>query len=1105
MCLQSAMSHGETLVKIHNTFTCQINHNYHIMKQLKVLESILSAISCTVCICTVSNYAVAADTQKDLSGQMLGLVHWDGMNTTRKGVAIIPTQAEDWTGNLEYLWTTTGYRYNYGGCHFDDKYFCNFLRILDGYILEQKAYIYDDKTGEELDVIQLPTAFDLLDGSYYEPEETIYASVKDMSSGSYGWAKVNPKTARMEMIETYDTLRLYGVAMTEDGKAYGISGDGAVYCIDRASGTPTQLFSHEDLETKTEPKAHTGATWDEENQRIIFAVCNLEKDGGSRLFSVDPADKSVDLLYKLDGMGTQLAGLYIEQKVDPNAPAIATGLETDFLPGSLTGTFSFTLPDQSHGGEDLTGDIDYIVKIDGEKFSEGTGNGGSRIHINAVIDKAGWHTFYVQCSNVNGKGRSTKHETFIGYEAPLAASEFTARHYGGKMHLSWTASPATGANGGPVNVETIQYVIRSNHGEEFTTDPGATSHEYQLGIPENFTPWYYTLTARNADGESSSVESNNVPLGVIKGDYSQDFSEESSRFDFTTLNSNGDDKTWEWSEEGFMVIRYNEILDMDDYLTLPPLNMNQNDYYVLGFDAGVFNYEERLEIKLAEDYNQQGMDNAEIIYGPVTIPAKELREVSWQHHDVVVPAPDDNKYFIGIHGVSPADMNVLFVDNVSLRKLAGGTVPAAITEPKAIPDSKGKLRVTLSGKLPVTDVAGNPLEGIGYIKIMRGKELISTVNLSEGDEFEWTDEHALRGENRYTLITGNTSGEGLYAYCSAFAGFVSPDTPENCEIRYSGTGYDDIIFSWTPVSNDNNGLDISEDVTYRVIRALDGDMTVAGNGLAETEYHDSFKNLTVSQYAQYGVSATVDGLYGDMIVSPQIPVGPVCNIPLTEGFHPSINMPYGLTTDLVSEDSGLYTTNDTEQYQSADNDGGYGIFIGYNAGESATIYTAWIHIPQDAIEPVTTIQYYGEGDVASNYIHFGVNRDIMEEFELMETIETGGFGWQEARVSLDRYRGQDIRIALKFETLGNQYLRFDDFRVFDVKAPGSTDTLTLGELSVIGGKNRIIVRGTSGDEVRIHTVDGIKRYNGFGDVTVSVNPGLYVVSVGQQSVKVNVK
>lgn len=895
------------------------------------------------------------------------------------------------------------------------------------------------------------------------------------------------------------------MAVTEDGQAFGISGDGEVYSIDRTTGAPTLLFRHDDLETKTEPKAHTGATWDEENQRMIFAVCNLEKDGGSRLFSIDPINKSVSLMYKLDGMGTQLAGFYFEQKVLPDAPGTASGLETDFQPGNLTGTFRFTLPALTYGGEPLEGNIDYIVKIDGEKAGEGTGHSGQTINMETAIKTAGWHTFHVQCRNEHGKGRSAKLETFVGFEAPLAASQVSARHYGGKIHLSWTASPSTGAKGGPVNVDEIRYLIRSNHGDEFTTGPGETSYEYALEVPDQFTPWYYTVTARNDDGESLPVPSNNVPLGVVLGDYSQDFTDESSQHEFTTLDSNADNKTWRWSDEGFMVIQYNENMAMDDYLTLPPFDMKYGEYYVLGFDAGVFNFEEKLEVKLAEDYNQQGMDNAETIYGPVTIPVKELRQESWQHHDVVVSAPDDSKYFMSIHGISPADMNVLFIDNVSVRRLAGGSVPAAVTELKAIPDSKGKLRVTISGKLPATDVAGNPLENVEYLKIMRGTELIHTLTTFDGGSFEWTDKHALRGENNYTIVGGNATGDGLSGYCSAYAGFVTPETPEDCEISYTGTGYNDVLFTWSPVTEDTNGLDISDAVAYNVIRSLDGDMSQPGNGLAETEFTDSFKRLDKAKYVQYAAYAVVDELQGGMIISPQIPVGPACTLPLSEGFHPSIDMAYGLSTDLTSDDSGLFTTNDTEQYQSADNDGGYGIFIGNYKGESATIYTAWLHIPQEAMEPMATIQYFGEGDALSNLIHFGINTDISEGFELADTFETGGTGWQTAIVGLDRYRGQDIRIALKFETSGSQYLRFDDFRVYDAKAPGSTPELITGEIRITGEDGILRVSGTSGDNVNIHSIDGIKIFCGKGDVSLNVNPGIYVVNTGDRTVKVTVK
>lgn len=1043
-------------------------------------------------------------TTEDAS-KLYGLVHWDGMKSTNKGLAILPTDISEWTGQLDYQWKISSYPYNYGGCHFEDRYFCNFLRTRDGYILEQKAYIINDQTGEEIETIQVPTAFDLFDGAYYEPENVIYGFIRDISTEKYGWAKVNPRTAQIEMVKVYPDLRLYGVAVTEDGRAYGISGDGEVYSIDRTTGNTTLLFKNENLETKTVPKAHTGAAWDEENKRIVFAVCNLEKDGGSRLFNVDISKKSVSLIYKLDGMGTQLAGLYFEQTVNPGAPGVATDLAVDFKPGSLSGEFRFTLPSVSFDGTEMQGNVDYLVKIDGENAIEKSGKYGETISLPVNIDKAGYHSFYVRCSNDNGKGHSAKLEKFVGFDSPLAPTQVSARYYGGKMHLAWTPSPATGAKGGPVNTDSIIYIIRSNHNETFETEAGATSYEYNLPVPEKFTPWYFTVTAHNSDGESLPTSSNNVPLNAFKGNYSQDFTSESSKYDFTTLDSNNDGKTWEWGEEGLMVIRYNEQIPMDDYLTLPPIDMEYGEYYVLEFDAGVFNFDEVIEVKLAEDYNQQGIDSGEVIYGPMTLEAEEGRKVTWSHHDLVMKAPDDNRFFLSLHGLSPADRNVIFIDNIAVRKLAGATVPAAITDLKAIPDSKGKLSVTISGTLPTLDVAGNPVSSVDYVKVMRDGNILATVTLSGNRSFEWTDNNAARGENNYVIIPGNSTGDGLASRCRAHTGFVTPLAPENCNIRYQGSGYNAVEFSWSPVTRDLNGLDVSESVRYDVIRSLEGEMSFRSQSQKQTTYTDNFKGLKSAQYVQYGAYALVDGMESEMIVSPQIPVGPACSMPLTEGFFPEINMAYGLDKELTSDKSGLFTTKDTDKYQSADNDGGYGIFIGNNAGESATLYTAWISIPQNAVEPVASIQYYGEGDAIANLIHMGVSTDIANGFVLEKSIETGGMGWQTATVNLDQYRGCDIRIALKFETVRNTYLRFDDFRVCDLKVPEGIDATVTDNFRISTGKGILSIKGCHDAEVSIYSVDGLKIYVGTGDVSLNLKTGVYVINVGNESFKVSMR
>lgn len=1067
------------------------------MKFFKLLSTLIWGIFC-------STLSLDALTTED-SGTLYGLVHWDGMQTTNKGVAVLPTTAEEWTGRLNYVWTTRTYPYNYGGVHFEDKYFCDFLRIMDGYILEQKAYILDEKTGEEIDVIQLPTAFDLYDGYYYEPEEIIYAFVRDMSTNYYGWARVNPRTAKMEMVKRYPSITLYGVVVTDEGQAYGISGEGEVYSIDRLTGDAVLLFKHEDLEIKTVPKAHTGAAWDDENKRIVYAVCNLDKDGGSRLFSVDPSKQAVDLMYKLDGYGTQLAGLYFEQAINPLAPASPSDLSVSFPASSLSGTLQFTVPEKYYNGEKLEGEVEYVVKIDGLKVAEGKSNPGTVVNENVTVEEAGWHTFYVRCGNENGNSRSAKLETFVGYEAPLPPSNISARHYGGKMHITWTPSPAIGAKGGPVDVDNIEYVINTSQGETFITDPGVAMFEYSLPVPESFIPWRCTISARNEEGTSSAASGNNVPLGVIKGDYYEDFTKESSKYSFTTLDSNNDGITWQWNEEGLMAIRYNDTLPMDDYLTLPPMNMDYGDFYVLEFDAGVYNFEEEIEVKLSEDYNQAGMDNGVTVYGPVVLPVVNFREESWHHQNVVIQAPDDSKFFISIHGVSPADRNVILVDNVYVRKLASGSVPGAVTDLVATPDSKGGRSVIIKGNLPTKDVSGNSVSSVDYIKIYRNGEFVVTLQTNGESSFTWTDDRAAIGENLYVVTLGNASGDGLNERCTAFVGFVTPKSPEECEIKYLDDNYKSIEFSWTPVTEDLNGKDVTDVVTYDVIRSLDGDLSYAAKGLKKENYTERFSSLKAPVYVQYGTYACVDGVDGDMIASPQVPVGPSYSLPLVEGFNSVIKMAYGLDLDLKNDDSGLFTTNDTEQYQSPDGDGGYGVFIGVSAGESATVYTAWISIPEDAVEPVATIQYFGEGDAIANMIYIGVSTALYENFKLEESIETGGMGWQKAEVDLGAYRGKDVRLALKFETRRNTYLRFDDFRVYDKGESGVEEVLNNGSYMILAGSGFLSVRNTNEASVRIHTLEGKKIHQGEGDITLNVKPGVYVVTVDSESIKVLVK
>lgn len=79
------------------------------------------------------------------------------------------------------------------------------------------------------------------------------------------------------------------------------------------------------------------------------------------------------------------------------------------------------------------------------------------------------------------------------------------------------------------------------------------------------------------------------------------------------------------------------------------------------------------------------------------------------------------------------------------------------------------------------DIEGNELTAIGHIDILRGDEVIYTVeNSAPGAQLSYTDNSAQQGNNTYKVIPYSTTGDnGLDVEGTVYCGVVVPDLPTN--------------------------------------------------------------------------------------------------------------------------------------------------------------------------------------------------------------------------------------------------------------------------------------------------------------------------------------
>ena len=80
---------------------------------------------------------------------------------------------------------------------------------------------------------------------------------------------------------------------------------------------------------------------------------------------------------------------------DPAAPMKPAFGEMDFPQGALSGNVSFTMPEKTNGGEALTGDLQWILSVDGNDVASGSGKPGEKVSAPVKDLTTGEHLFSV--------------------------------------------------------------------------------------------------------------------------------------------------------------------------------------------------------------------------------------------------------------------------------------------------------------------------------------------------------------------------------------------------------------------------------------------------------------------------------------------------------------------------------------------------------------------------------------------------------------------------------------------------------------------------------------------------------------------------------------
>jgi hypothetical protein len=945
-----------------------------------------------------------AATTLPVAAAMISSDAWSYLDNSQKGYYEMPTSGQPIFDPLFYNSNLNGVCVVVG-----DKVYS--LRHVTTIFSDYTTLsVYDLTTGERVSNESIsdnciPKAL-----TYDKKTDSVYGSFVDNDSNPY-FGSFDLENNSQKAIKTYDSLDYLFVAMTAttDGAIYGINADGKLYKIDATTGEPTLVG-----ETGAVGTYLSTATYDE---RTGFIYYPTSKESGSALYKINPNTAATEKIYDLVD-NEQFTGMYMPApKAGDKAPSAVEQLALDFAFESLTGTINFTLPKDLFDGTPYTGDLSYTIKVGDDVVASGNATAGDKISKEITLPSAGNYTFYVYASNSEGDGPQSKISQYIGYDTPTMVTNLTLTYADGVANLSWDAS--AGANGMGINADEVTYTItRATDGAVLTSDLKATSYA-DVYTPENdkLELLYYTVTASYHGVASPEATTDKLSIGYAQLPYESTFATSDEFRHFTVIDNNGDNYSWYWTQYD---VRYyfSSGKEADDYLVLPPMRLEKDKIYTLQFDA--YNTSssspERIAAYVGTDKTVEALTTT--VVQPTDLVWAEIETLS----GTFIPQAD-GVYYFAVKACSTTEGFMLRMNRVSVSAGTSTAVPQAVTDLQVTPGAYGELSATLSFTAPSLDYVGKPLTSLEKVEIMRGDELIATINPAIGAATTYVDNEAPAGDVTYTVVGYSAEGRGFEASATAYIGLDVPSAPMSFKTAM-GNDYGELLFTWDAVTTDCRGNALHpESVTYTLaLRNSDDSATVVAEGITDTSYRyracEADANQTHVRYYLYAVNATgtSDGAVGDIV-----PVGAPYKMPYEESFANG-----DLTHAVVLAGTPTALTGTNNSY---DNDNGFFAFYS-NYKTQATLWSARIDLTGDAA-PEFSIMYYCVSDEDQNALQLVIDdgsgsRNLDDEIIIGEGVAGQ---WNRLSCSLADYAGKVVTVGIKMAFVNNAYIYLDGWRV----------------------------------------------------------------------------
>lgn len=650
----------------------------------------------------------------------------------------------------------------------------------------------------------------------YDP---VSSNVYAISLNRDKFMKIDYASLSANTICNFRDTNFVSLAANAQGQLYAISSNGGLHKLDKATGADTYIGY-----TGVKPgyaSGGMGAAFDMKKNTLYWAAYTV--NGYSSLFQVDTNTGAASLIGDFPS-GTRIGAIYVPAPAaEDGAPAAVSNLAINFTGASKTGSISFTMPDKTFAGDNLTGSLTYYIIVNGDTLYHDVAQAGAAVSRDIQLTQSGQTRFVVNTVNAVGKSPNANVSQWIGYDEPYNVGYINcSMDTAGKVSLSWSEVTTVKHNG---YIDHICYrVVRMPQDSVIADSLTTPSYTDQLPANAPMGIYWYKVYAVNGDMTSEEVNTQYQKVafgGALPTPWYCNFESSDSLMLFTKINSNDDYSSWYWTSDydyntglnnGRAAISTNSAAD--DWLLTPPLKLLGGREYCVSYsyESGTWDKDNIMQVLFGKGTDATGFKaiSDTLKFSGVGMP--------WNHSKNTVRIESDGEYRFAFHAMSPDQAQYIKIDSLGVYPGAVFLSPDSVTQLQMKP-RLGEYNTQLTFKAPTKLGDGSLLPSIEKIEILaQDTILLKTLsNVTPGEQLAYTDTSAYSGLRKYTVVAYNEAGRGSE---NSVSGYVGDDVPATTEgVTYQDNLNGTATISWNKVSTTGaNGRPVNPaHVTYGIM------------------------------------------------------------------------------------------------------------------------------------------------------------------------------------------------------------------------------------------------------------------------------------------------